>query len=141
MGDGPFDEPHSYGQMEAGVQTYEHNRGGSLPARIAARPSPDQWGADELLTLNEAAKLFWPSGPLTTRSLRTAAETGRLPVVVVARKMLTTKRAIEEMSRCEKRPRCGSGTARDRRPSDGGAARRDGGSAYDRLMRKLAEQA
>lgn len=77
--------------------------GKRLPPRIAARPDPDRWGLDEVLTYAEAAALLWPTGPLTARSLRTAADDGRLPVVKIARKVFTTRRAILEMTRCEPR--------------------------------------
>ncbi|MET4489778.1 hypothetical protein ABIA94_005365 [Bradyrhizobium sp. LA7.1] len=75
-----------------------------LPPRIARRPNPSQWDLDELLTFEEAAALHWPEGPLTTRSLRTAAESGALGVVIIARKRMTTCRQIQEMSRCERGP-------------------------------------
>jgi hypothetical protein len=35
------------------------------PRRVAARLDPQDWSADELMTLAEAAALLWPSGPLT----------------------------------------------------------------------------
>lgn len=74
----------------------------NIPERIARRPNPSQWGLDELLTLEEAAVLHWPQGPLTSRSLRTAADAGALGTVLIARKKLTTRRQIAEMSRCER---------------------------------------
>jgi len=74
-----------------------------IPPRVAARPSPDQWAEDELLSLPEAAALLWPAGPLSTRSLRTAERDGQLAVVVIAGKMLTTRRALAEMGRCRRR--------------------------------------
>ena len=81
----------------------EHDRGSHLPPRIAARPNPSDWDNEELMTLAEAAELHWPHGPLTARSLRTAADAGQLPVVIVARKLLTSRRALQEMSRCQAR--------------------------------------
>ncbi len=74
----------------------------NIPERVARRPNPSQWGLDELLTLEEAAVLHWPQGPLTARSLRTAADAGALGTVLIARKKLTTRRQIAEMSRCER---------------------------------------
>ncbi len=71
--------------------------------RIIERPSPDEWDADELLTLAEAARLFWPKGPITEETLRTAVRDGRLPVSEIARKLFTTKRALAELNVC--RPR------------------------------------
>lgn len=75
----------------------------SLPARILERPHPHLWGDDELLTLPEAAALFWPQGPLATRSLRTAVRAGQLGTVTIAGKMLTTKRQLARMAECENR--------------------------------------
>ncbi|MDF0498257.1 hypothetical protein [Bradyrhizobium yuanmingense] len=69
-----------------------------LPRRIARRPEPAMWDLDELLTLEEAAALHWPEGPLTARSLRTAAEKGALGTVLIARKRLTSRRDILAMS-------------------------------------------
>jgi hypothetical protein len=68
------------------------------PRRIAARPDPKDWGDDELMTFAEAANLLWPLGPLTASSLRTAYRAGALEVVLIARKLLTTKRAISAMT-------------------------------------------
>jgi hypothetical protein len=72
----------------------------AVPQRVAKRPSPDEWQVDELLTLPEAAALFWPDGPLTTTSLRTAVRDRQLEVAVIAGKFLTTKAAIRRMSTC-----------------------------------------
>lgn len=74
-----------------------------VPPRIAKRPSPDDWANDELMTLPEAAKLFWPEpdGPLTTTSLRTAVRDRQLEVAIIAGKFLTTKAAVLKMSNCK----------------------------------------
>jgi hypothetical protein len=76
-----------------------------MPPRVAARPSPDQWSEDELMSLPEAAALLWPDpdAPLSTRSLRTAERDGQLAVFVIAGKMLTTRRALAEMGCCRRR--------------------------------------
>jgi hypothetical protein len=71
----------------------------AAPTRVKARPDPLQWRDDELLTLDEAAALFWPAGPLSTASLRTAHRNGQLAVAIIARKFLTTKAAVEAMAR------------------------------------------
>jgi hypothetical protein len=68
------------------------------PRRIAARPDPAQWSDDELMTFQEAAALLWPQGPLTASSLRTAYRAGELEVVMIARKLLVTKRGLAEMA-------------------------------------------
>lgn len=75
----------------------------TLPRRIQARPDPAQWGDDELLTFQEAAALMWPHGPLTASSLRTAYRAGELEVVLIARKLLTTKRALAAMTEAARR--------------------------------------
>jgi len=79
------------------------HRDADRPRRIVLRPDPAAWGDDELLTLAEAAALLWPDGPLTAHSLHVAAAAGRLPVTMIARKLLTTKRALKEMSQCAAR--------------------------------------
>ncbi len=68
--------------------------------RVRARPNPESWGMDELLTLQEAAELCWPEGPLTVTSLRTAVRDRQLAVAMVAGKFLTTKRQLAEMATC-----------------------------------------
>ncbi len=78
-------------------------RGCGVPARVKARPDPAQWTQTELMTLCEAAHLFWPDGPLTTTSLRTAVRDRSLDVAEVAGKILTSKTAIERMSVCKPR--------------------------------------
>jgi hypothetical protein len=82
-----------------------------LPLRVENRPSPDQWSDDELLTLDEAAHLFWPDGPLTTTSLRTAVRDRQLEVARIAGKILTCKAALRRMSACPS-PETGTGTGR-----------------------------
>lgn len=69
-------------------------------SRIAQRPHPDQWGEDELMTLGEACELFWPNGPLTVASLRTAVRDGQLAIARIAGKHLTTKRALMALAAC-----------------------------------------
>lgn len=73
------------------------------PRRVAVRPDPAQWDDDELLTFVEAAALLWPDGPLTASSLRTAYRAGALEVTVIARKLLTTKRALAAMAAAARR--------------------------------------
>ncbi|SFG58032.1 hypothetical protein [Methylobacterium gossipiicola] len=57
----------------------------------------EEWADDELLTLPEAAALFWPAGPITTNTLRTAERDGTLTVTKVAGKFFTTPMAIRRM--------------------------------------------
>ena len=52
--------------------------------RAKARPDPAQWGEDEVMTLVEAAAVFFPQGPLTLSSLRRAAAAGTLEIAKVA---------------------------------------------------------
>ncbi|WP_271599410.1 hypothetical protein [Bradyrhizobium sp. CCBAU 45384] len=71
-----------------------------LPARVALRPHPEQWSEEELMTLSEAAALYWPMGPLTCTSLRTAVRDGKLEVAEIAGKLLTNKISIRKMAQC-----------------------------------------
>jgi hypothetical protein len=71
-----------------------------IPFRVLQRPDPVQWTDDELMNLPEAAALFWPDGPLTVASLRTAIRDEQLAVAVIAGKFLTTKAAVTAMSAC-----------------------------------------
>src|SRR6266478_1338595 len=65
-------------------------------SRVKLRSSPRDWADDELLTLSEAAALFFPSGyPLNVSSLRNAKRAGQLAIVKVAGKHLTTPRAVK----------------------------------------------
>jgi hypothetical protein len=41
-------------------------------SRVRERPDPESWGEDELITLAEAAELFWPKGPLRSAPRRCA---------------------------------------------------------------------
>jgi hypothetical protein len=68
-----------------------------LPQRVADRPRSEEWTDDELLTLPEAAALFWPDGPITTNTLRTAGRDGTLAITRVAGKFFTTPMAIRRM--------------------------------------------
>lgn len=69
--------------------------------RVRARPDPALWAEDELLTLGEAAALYWPDGPLTETSLRTAVRDGRLPISQIAGKFFVTKTALRNLTVCE----------------------------------------
>lgn len=112
-------------------QPGEHPPGRVLP-RIAARPDPDQWGNDELLTLQEAAALFWPLGPLSVSSLRTAIKDGQLAYTEIAGKFLTTKSSIARMSKCSEKPI----DARESPPTD---AAIDAGRAAGAALRRIVE--
>lgn len=72
-----------------------------LPQRVADRPRSEEWTDDELLTLPEAAALFWPDGPITTNTLRTAGRDGTLAITTVAGKFFTTPLAIRRMGQGE----------------------------------------
>jgi len=85
------------------------------PRRIAARPDAAQWGDDELMTFAEAASLLWPDGPLTASSLRTAYRAGELEVTLIARKLLTTKRALAAMTEGARRKVASRPTSKDSR--------------------------
>lgn len=51
------------------------------------------------MTLPEAVALFWPNGPLTVTSLRTAGHEGSLAITAVAGKFFVTPAAIRAMGR------------------------------------------
>lgn len=68
--------------------------------RISERPDPCKWDRDELMTLGEAARLHWPRGPITERTLRTAVRDGRLPISRLAGKFFVTRRALSSLSEC-----------------------------------------
>ncbi|MCS3498269.1 hypothetical protein M2189_002773 [Bradyrhizobium japonicum] len=75
-----------------------------IPKRVVQRPSVDMWSPTEVLTLEEAAALMWPEGgPITASTLRGAYRSGRLEVVRVNRKILVTRKAIEEMMEASRR--------------------------------------
>jgi hypothetical protein len=77
------------------------------------------------MNLAEAAALFWPQGPISERTLRTAVRDRRLPISVVARKFYVTKAALRVLSRCEPiPPRRGSTAGRE---EDQAANRGDAG--------------
>jgi hypothetical protein len=104
-------------------------------ARAKARSDPAQWGEDEVMTLVEAAVVFFPHGPLTLSSLRGAAAAGTLEIAKVAGKDLTTPRAIRKLVK----PSClaakpsrhdsGSGKTKDAGSSSIGQTENDGRSA------------
>lgn len=66
--------------------------------RALQRPRPELWDLDEPMTLVEASAVFFPDGPLSLSSLRTAVRNGELAVARVAGKILTTPRAIRKMT-------------------------------------------
>ena len=65
--------------------------------RVRLRPDPDHWRPDELMTIPEAAALFFPDGPLSPRGLLTARRDAKLATTMVARKIMTTPGAIRAM--------------------------------------------
>jgi hypothetical protein len=105
-GTGSFSESarRAVGNGEGGTVDGVRRPGLLLP-RVAQRPDPAAWSDEELLSLAEAAALFWPDGPLTVSSLRIAAKAKQLDVVVIARKVLTCKAAIARMSACVPKPK------------------------------------
>lgn len=59
-------------------------------ARVERRPNPADWPDDEPMTLKEIIAVFYPDGPLTVASLRSAISAGRLTPSVVAGKHFIT---------------------------------------------------
>ncbi|MEH3061519.1 MAG: hypothetical protein PGN33_01655 [Methylobacterium radiotolerans] len=68
-----------------------------VPPRIEKRPKPGDWDDDALLSLIEAAALFWPDGPITVNTLRTAARDRSLEITKIAGKFFTTPSALRRM--------------------------------------------
>jgi hypothetical protein len=95
-------------------------------ARAKARPDPTQWGEDEVMTLVEAATVFFPQGPLSLSSLRTAAAAGTLEIAKVVGKDLPTPRAIRKLvkpsCRAAKPSRHDSGLERTMKPGSSSTA-------------------
>jgi hypothetical protein len=74
-------------------------RDDATPPRVGERPRPELWADDELLTFPEAAKLFWPRGPITVATLRTARTEGKLEVTTIAGKFFVSPRALRAIGR------------------------------------------
>lgn len=73
------------------------SRRGTVLKRVAARPRPDDWRPDECLSLEEAAALFFPHGPVTEKILRGSVEAGRLAVTQVGRRIFTTPDSVRAL--------------------------------------------
>ncbi len=67
-----FLDVDSIGLPEFSAVDEPARRSTRVPPRIVERPRVEEWTDDELMTLPEAAALFWPAGPITTNTLRTA---------------------------------------------------------------------
>lgn len=65
--------------------------------RLVARPAIDQWADDEIVTLEEARALFFPHGPLTVKSLRSAVRLGQLASASIAGRLYTTPSAVRSL--------------------------------------------
>jgi hypothetical protein len=110
-------------------------------ARTRLRPDPEQWLPDETMTLVEAVAVFFPQGPLTLSSLRTAIACGGLAIARVAGKDLTTPAAIRKLvtpCRAAKPSRRDSGTAP--MPTPGSSSTGNGKSAQAAAAKTLTER-
>jgi hypothetical protein len=110
--------------------------------RVKIRPSPDQWGAEEPVTLAEAIALFFPNGPLTISSLRNEIRKGTLAVARVAGKDWTTPASLREMirpCRAEKQNHRASGFVKTSTPPPGSSSTAGGKSAQAAAKKKLKE--
>ncbi|MEH2524199.1 hypothetical protein V1288_002108 [Bradyrhizobium sp. AZCC 2176] len=83
-------------------------------ARVEARPTPESWDMDELMTLKEAVDLHWPQGPITVATLRTAIRDGQLAVCAIAGKFFLTRRLLLGLSTGRVLPRSREARASDR---------------------------
>jgi hypothetical protein len=85
--------------------------------RVLEKPLPSQWNPEDLLSLPEAAALFWPTGgPITVTSLRNAVKKNLLEVAEINGKIFTSPSAIGRMCRCDFRPQREDSATR--RPGD-----------------------
>ena len=106
--------------------------------RVKDRPTPDFWDADEVMTLVEAAAVFFPDGLLTIASLRSEIRKGNLAYSVVAGKFLTTPRAMREMLAPVCRPQTQSSAAAEAKNMSteaGKAAQAAGLKRLDELLK------
>ncbi len=100
--------------------------------RLATRPTAGDWGEDELVSLAEAAALFFPSGPLSAASLRAARRRGELACAEVCGRTFTTPRAVRAMSALSARVNDRPGLERQHASVD-----LVGASALEELRRRL----
>lgn len=68
-------------------------------ARIRRRPDPVDWADDDKLTLREAVALFYPDGPITVPTLRTAISRGELTPFAFAGKHWVTPAQMRALFR------------------------------------------
>ncbi len=66
-------------------------------ARVQLRPALKDWRDDELMSLAEAAALFFPAGPMTANALRIACRRGELAATDVCGRIFTTPRAVRTL--------------------------------------------
>lgn len=110
-------------------------------SRVKSRPNLSDWADDEAMTLAEAIQLFFPEGPLTLSSLRTAIRTGKLAVAKVAGKDLTTPRAVKALVRpCLAEKRALHGSSTEPTKAIGTSSIVDGKAAQAALATKLKER-
>ncbi|MNE36046.1 hypothetical protein D3C80_1298410 [compost metagenome] len=83
-------------------------------ARLERRPKPADWPEDEPMTLKEIIAVFYPDGPLTVATLRTAIANHRLTPSVVAGKHFITPaqlRALFKPHPCPDAPKARASTS------------------------------
>lgn len=85
--------------MTADNDDIDDDRDTHCADRVKLRPNPEDWGARDLITLREAVRIFWPNGPFTIRSLRTAVGQNALGTIKRNRRLFTTREAIEAWTR------------------------------------------
>ena len=104
------------------IRTVVRGVGSALPRRIMKNTdfegiveTSDEWiiqrtgirqrhiadDSETTASLGEAAALYWPDGPLTETTLRTAARDGRLPISQIAGKFFVTKAALRCLTVCK----------------------------------------
>lgn len=66
--------------------------------RLQVRPQLQDWKDDELITLIEAAALFFPAGPMSANGLRIAHRRGELAATSICGRLFTTPRDVKALT-------------------------------------------
>lgn len=107
--------------------------------RVRARPSPDDWGDEEVMTLIEFEAVFRERWPLTVAGLRNAINKGRLTASLVSGSYWITPAAVKAMFECPASTKAPASICEKAEPSKARPFRTDTSSATDRL--RLAQAA
>jgi hypothetical protein len=106
-------------------------------ARVDRRPEPANWGDDDDMTLAEYIAVFWPEGPLTINTLRTAIKRGDLTAAWVRGLWFVTPAQVRALFQpkartpCHAAPKAPASTFAP--PAQGAGPTPSGSSVTDRL--------